>query len=109
MDNTGPFLTAAAICERVLQERDGVLSAIRIVDRITLTAAGEVPEHLPEFPPHNLTVLVSFKSGNARGRHTVSFRVEKPSGEEGPALGEFPVLFEGGERGVNLGLLAVWG
>ena len=26
----GPFLTAAFLCERVLQEQDGVLSAIRM-------------------------------------------------------------------------------
>ena len=34
MNGDGPFLQSALICEKVLQEQDGVLSAIRIIDRI---------------------------------------------------------------------------
>jgi hypothetical protein len=33
MDAGGPYLNAALLCEKVLQERDGVLSIIRIIDR----------------------------------------------------------------------------
>jgi hypothetical protein len=36
----GPYIGAAFLCEKILQEKDGVLSAIRIVDRITHSAVG---------------------------------------------------------------------
>ena len=37
----GPFVAAAFICERVLREVDGVLSAMRIIDRVTIKAPKE--------------------------------------------------------------------
>jgi hypothetical protein len=38
-----PHLVAAVLCEKVLQEADGVLSAIRIVDKVIF----EVPKGAP--------------------------------------------------------------
>ncbi len=35
----GPFLQAAFICEKVLTEADGTVSAIRIIDRFFITPA----------------------------------------------------------------------
>ena len=40
---TGPYLVAALFCEKVLSEKDGVISTMRIVDRITITVSGEAP------------------------------------------------------------------
>jgi hypothetical protein len=100
-DPTGPYLQAAIICERVLQEQDGAISAIRIIDRLTHFVQGpDVPDTLPPFQ-QRIALLVAFKSGAARGRHTIRLDLEKPSGEQAP-LGQFPVHFEGEERGVNL-------
>lgn len=100
-DSGGPYLTAALICERVLAEQDSVLSAIRIIDRLVHRRAGaDVPDDLPEFQ-HTITILIMLKSGKARGRHKLSLRIEKPSGEPGPQ-NEWSVLFEGEDRGVNL-------
>ena len=42
-DLGGPYLHAAHFCEKLLTEKDGVLSAIRIIDRITVTASGATP------------------------------------------------------------------
>ncbi len=36
-ENSGPYLIAALLCEKVLQEKDGIISVIRMIDRITLT------------------------------------------------------------------------
>ena len=36
----GPYLSAALLCEKVLEEKDGVKSAIRIIDRVTRTVTG---------------------------------------------------------------------
>ncbi len=37
----GPYLQAAFFCERLLEEADGVLSAIRIVDTVTISGEDE--------------------------------------------------------------------
>ena len=42
-ESSGPYLAAAVLCEKVLQEKDGVLSAIRLVDRFIITASGTQP------------------------------------------------------------------
>jgi hypothetical protein len=99
----GPYLSAALLCEKVLREGDGVLSIIRIVDRLIQSAVvgPDEPEEMPPFPV-NLTVVLVLKSGSARGRHSVRVTVEAPSGELMPQEASLPVLLEGEERGVNL-------
>jgi hypothetical protein len=51
--------------------------------------------------PISLYALISFKSGSAKGRHTVKWITETPSGIRLPEQ-LLPVLFEGDDRGVNL-------
>src|ERR1700730_425082 len=100
-ESSGPYLVAALHCERVLQEKDETISVIRMVDRIVVTvnALGS-PETIPPTSV-NLNALISLKSGSARGRGTVKWRVETPSGLKLPDQ-LLPVLFEGDDRGVNL-------
>jgi hypothetical protein len=103
----GPYLAMAVLCERVLKEGNGVLSLIRIVDRITLSVSGQnVPTEMPPAPVF-LTLVLGFKSGMARGAFTVRVRVVKPSQETSNTF-ELPMLFEGEDRGaqvsLNLGL-----
>lgn len=95
--NDGPFVVAALFCDRVLEEKDGVLSAIRIVDRTTIAA----PEGSALVVA--LTALIALKPGKAVGRYAIGLRPEAPSGMQLPAL-KAPINFEGGEgdRGVNL-------
>lgn len=98
---TGPFLQIAVLCEQVLQERDGVLSMIRVVDRIIVSAVGtDVPAQMP---PYNvdLKLVVTLKAGQARSRNSLKIRPETPAGQQLPAL-EAPVFFEGEDRGVNI-------
>ncbi len=107
--DSGPYLAIAALCENVIEDKQGVLSLIRVVDRIISTVAGpSSPEKMPPVPI-NLIAVVSFKSGSARGTHTVKLRPEAPSGIRLEEI-SFPVLFEGEDRGVNIiahmGLLA---
>ena len=95
--NSGPHLAMALLCDRVLQERDGVLSLIRVVDRFT------IPGTTKEMPPSPLqtTLVIAFKSGATTGKHTVKLRPVKPSGESMPEQ-EFPALFEGRDRGIGI-------
>lgn len=100
LDPTGPYIAAAFFCERLLEERSGVLSAVRIIDRIMAQAVG--PEPPEQMPPTQLaiTALIALKSGAARGRFKMVFTPEDPSGRKLDSH-EFSVQLEGEERGVN--------
>ena len=64
-----PQLAAAFFCDRILEETpDGVLSAIRIVDQITIAVPPELEGH-PVFIP--VSGLIAFKSGEASGKHAL--------------------------------------
>jgi hypothetical protein len=98
---TGPFLTAALICERVLEEKDGVLSVVRIIDQLTHTIIGpSLPAELPVVP-YDLTFLITFKAGRARGRHDLTLMMEDPSGDKRQVISQ-SVQMEGENRGTNL-------
>ena len=98
----GPYLSAALICEKVLEERDGVKSAIRIIDRVTRTVVGPSPPAEMEPFTHEITILIRLKSGEARGHFPLRITLVKPSGESPPYL-EQTIVFEGEEdRGVDL-------
>ena len=98
----GPFLLCAMLCERVLQEQDGVKSAIRIIDRVTHIVSGrEAPQEMEPFD-YDLHLLVRFKAGTARGPMPLQVRIEKPSGESTPAP-QLTLNFEGdSDRGVDV-------
>ena len=99
---TGPFLSCAVLCEKVLEERDGVKSAIRIIDRVTRTAVGPNPPEIMEPFRYDLAMLIKMKSGSARGMHRLGVQMVKPSGEAEPPMIN-SVMFEGEEdRGVDL-------
>jgi hypothetical protein len=100
-ENSGPYLIAALLCEKVLQEKDEVFSVIRIVDHVTITASTfDAPETMPP-TPINLNALISLKSGSARGKDVIRWKVEAPSGLK-IAEQSVPILFEGEDRGANL-------
>lgn len=98
VDPAGPFIQAAVICERVLTEPDGAVSAIRVIDRVYFASD---PEGRPLMPRQPIWFLLALKSGSARGRYTLTIRREKPSGEQADVL-QAPVLLEGEERGANI-------
>jgi hypothetical protein len=94
----GPYLEAALLCEKVLQEVDGVKSAIRIVDRIIR----KNPAMEMEPFDHEINLFVRFKSGQARGPMPLQIRLTKPSGES-PNPARNNILFEGeDDRGVDI-------
>jgi len=71
----GPHVRACLLCERVLREDDGTLSAIRIV-HATLVPPGPAP------PAQTLTLLVMLVRGDERpGLHHVLLKTQLPSGE----------------------------
>jgi hypothetical protein len=98
----GPYLAAAFFCERVIQDNEGVLTVVRIVDRVTSTATGVgTPDVMPPVST-SLTLVVMLKSGHARGRHDIEVRSEGPSGLRLPLQKGMSVQLDGEERGANL-------
>jgi hypothetical protein len=97
-DRSGPHLAAAFVAEKVLQEQDGVLTPVRIIDRMMflIPSGQDHPEPVP------LTLVVALKSGGARGSYPLAVTLENPIGQQIPLAPPNTVFLEGEERGVNL-------
>lgn len=94
----GPHLSAAVLCQHVLEEKDGVNSLIRMIDRLTITT-GAV-QAMPEFQA-TLLLYLSFKSGSAKGNYEAGVVFVNPEGEEEQRM-TIPFFCEGEERGNNI-------
>jgi len=71
-DLRGPFVRAALLCERVLRETDGVLSAIRIVHEGRAVDAGD--------PPMRAALLIMLVRGDAPpGPHRARLQILGPA------------------------------
>lgn len=94
----GPYLLAAFICEKLLQEQDGVPSAIRIIDRWNVNGPSE---NMPTTIIQG-TFVITLKSGIYRGNAQVAITPITPSNVRlDPVV--VPVLFEGeDDRGVGV-------
>jgi hypothetical protein len=113
MPNTKPFVAAAFICEKVLQEKDEVFSAIRIVDTFTMRVEGQPLPAQPSAETGNLgliagslldlTLLVILKGGDVKGEYKIDIVAHPPDGAQPASLpGEWLVAFDGGESGSTL-------
>jgi len=99
---TGPYLKSAVFCERVLREADGVLSLIRLVDRLTISTAGPgAPDTMPK-TPYRITAVIMLTSGAARGSHEIKIETEEPSGLKTKPPFLTTVHMEGQDRGANV-------
>jgi hypothetical protein len=99
-DDLGPYLTAAFICEKILREQDGVISAIRIIDRVTHSVAG--PDVMEPFP-YRIALVLMLKSGEALGNYQISIQPIKPETNEKLPAVVYPVNFESpADRGVGI-------
>ena len=97
----GPYVQVAAFCERVLREADGVMSLVRVVDRIEhVERRPDAPRDMPEVH-YPLTLVLALKSGKAKGRYEVTITPVQPSGEPMPSV-TMTVQLEGENRGVNI-------
>jgi len=99
-ESGGPYLNMAVICEKVLREQDGIMSVIRVVDRVTITPPPDAPEQMPP-TSLNLMLAVVLRAGVMQGQMNVGLSFTTPAGIDNQ-IGSVPVLFEGQDRGVNL-------
>jgi len=102
-----PYLAAALFCERVLQEQDGVLSAIRIVDTLKVHHIDEKTGQQGErrrsaSQVSGVYILLMFKSGEYEGTGKVTFKVRSPSGKELSPVIDINIELKGRQFGANL-------
>ena len=78
MANAKPLVQVACLCERVLQEKDGVFSLIRVVDTYTVS---KLPQTAPPDMKQaiELNAFVSLKSGDFVGESDVWLVLHYPS------------------------------
>ncbi|MGC2447511.1 MAG: hypothetical protein WA477_07700 [Candidatus Sulfotelmatobacter sp.] len=103
MDSGGPYLNAALLCEKVLVERDGVITAVRLVDRVTVMAVSSTVPAPELLPPSSVSfnLLIVLKSGVFKGTAAIKLVIHTPSGKQVGESGT-DAFFEGDDRGVNL-------
>ncbi len=101
-ESVGPFLSAAFFCEKLLDEKDGTLSAIRIVDQLTLVPS-EIP--LPEDKPSTfpINILVKFSSHGVGGTRELALMIKNPAGKEIELI-KHPIIFQPEFSGFNFKL-----
>src|SRR5437660_7968689 len=98
----GPYLQAAFICEQVIEEKSGVLSFIRVIDRLThAVPRPEAPEEMMPFV-YNLCLVVMLKTGENPGNFRVGVQPIRPNNERLPMFVNTVNLEATAERGANL-------
>ncbi|WP_447978129.1 hypothetical protein [Candidatus Nitrospira bockiana] len=98
----GPYINAALICENIIEDKHGVLSAIRIIDRIVRTAQGpNAPKEMEPFE-YEFYILVVLKTGEAGGTYTVTIQPKKPIEDVMPPFRQTVHLEPTAERGANI-------
>ena len=89
-------LAMAVFCEKTLEEKDGVLTLVRVIDRIIQRVEGAViPETMPQVT-FNMRAVITFKAAETPGKHTVKLVPRDPDGEIGQES-EYPIVL--GEKG----------
>jgi hypothetical protein len=96
--NRHPYIVAALFCDQVLQGKDETISAIRIIDKVTV----QVPFGLPEKtqPILQITLLLGVKSGSLIGDFKMTIRGNRPNGDV-QDVASFPLKLQGEEKGQN--------
>ena len=79
----GIYVTAFC-CTRMLEEKDGVFSAIRLSDIITVTIPAARPNQITIAPPIETELAVVFKTEKPES-FSANVLLVKPSGERGPS------------------------
>ena len=95
-----PYLKLGAICERVLEEKDGVLSLIRIVDIFMITITGKEPPDQLLHGVKLLTIIMGWVGG--LGSHEAAFNIISPGGETQRSPQSWSFTLDAINRGHNI-------
>jgi hypothetical protein len=108
----GPYLAAAIFCESVMEGADQALTAIRIVDQITLTIPKDAPPDIPSEQkrlPASICALVTFRRGDAKRKHVVRLVMNSPSGKRETVSDHRITLSDKAHGGANLRINMTFG
>ncbi|MGB9178919.1 MAG: hypothetical protein WCB68_06675 [Pyrinomonadaceae bacterium] len=95
----GPFLGMAAFCEHILDEKDNVLSAIRLVDRITVMLNEPMTEDSSPFV-YAISCLIKFGSFGLSTERELLVKIKTPTGKESEVV-RYPIIFQPEKSGIN--------
>ena len=101
---SGPHLSAAFLCEKILTEKDNVPSFIRIIERFTIPTFPRLPEEVqfpsgfqPLIPAIQANLVVMLKAGGlSTGKYSIRIALIKPDATEFPS-NTVEVFFNGGD------------
>lgn len=98
-----PWVTVAAVCENLLQEKDNVFAVVRVVDRFNIHTPSEIPPGAAGKLAMN--AMVAVKAGDApAGHHVIRIVINYPNGTTKP-LPDFPCELNGDPaHGYTLGI-----
>ncbi len=96
----GPHLTAALICERAIEEKDGTLTLARVIDKLSLETPAPQPNTALLIAPTNLAVVLSFKNAQPGREYRIALSVVAPNGSS-RAYPPKPVFVGGAHSGLN--------
>jgi len=97
----GPFVQVACFCDMVLRDETGAFSLIRIIDTLNHVEGGPEPPDTMPTVSYSLKLVLSLKSGKARGRYDLKVIPELPTGESKEPM-TVTTHFEGEEKGHNV-------
>jgi hypothetical protein len=104
----GPYLAAAFFCETTIEDKqDGTITAVRMIDQILINLPPSTPEDVPSETkklPVPVSGLLSFRSGDSPGEHTVRIVAESPSGKKQTVLEQVLLFSSPVQGGANLRL-----
>ena len=102
-----PYLVGALVCERLIAEKDGVVSLIRLVDSMNTTIVIALDSE-PVKAASDLTVplqfalFLSFRAGPALGKREAVVNFYEPSGGLRFRLGPYTMVFTNEAQGHNV-------
>lgn len=98
----GPYLNAAVLCENIVEDSNGMLSAVRMLD--TISIAVQHPNEVSKASPANIggNLLLSFKTGESRGNHRLKVELVYPNGRKKPAFSQVAKFPKEAYGGVNI-------
>ncbi len=97
----GPWIVMAVFCEQVIEDKQGVLTIVRVIDQVNVEVSGtEAPERMPP-GAIRLTFVITVKAGDSHGRFEIETEVEEPSGITKP-ISSHSVTIPAAHYGANL-------
>ena len=101
----GPFLAAALFCESIMEDKDKMMSAIRIIDGCEFWIGPQAP---PDFPSASnriqvtQNVLIIFRTGDSPGKHQLRLVIQQPDGRRSEVGKQEITLTPESHGGVNV-------